>query len=166
MDCSTRQASLSFSVSRSLFILMPIELVMPSNHLILCRSLLLSPSVFPSIRVFSNKSVLHNQVSKVLERQLQYLFFQWIFSLLDWLVWSPCTLKSLLQHHNLCYWVGKKKFVWVFPLDITEKPKQNFGQFSSCVPGISHLSLTHPSQEERTSIPTFQMRNLRLKECN
>ena len=83
-----------------------------------------------------------------------------------WLVWSPCTLKSLLQHHNLCYWIGKKKFVWVFPLDFTEKPEQNFGQFNSCVPWISHLSLTYPSKEECTSIPTFQMRNLRPKECN
>ena len=84
-------------------------------------------------------------------------------ALLDSLVWSLCTLKSLLQHRNLCYWVGKK-FVWVFPLDITEKPEQNFGQFNICVPWITHLSLTYPSKEECTCIPTFQMRNLRLKE--
>ena len=53
------QASLSISNSRSLLKLMSIESVMPSNHLILCRPLLLLPSVFPSIRVFSNKSALH-----------------------------------------------------------------------------------------------------------
>ena len=53
------QASLSITNSRSLLKLMSMELVMPSNHLILCCPLLLLPSVFPSIRVFSNKSVLH-----------------------------------------------------------------------------------------------------------
>ena len=53
------QAALSFSISWSLLKLMSIELVMLSNHLILCRPLLLPPSIFPSIRVFSNESVLH-----------------------------------------------------------------------------------------------------------
>ena len=52
------QASLSITNSRSLLRLMSIESVMPSNHLILCRPLLLPPSIFPSIRVFSNESVL------------------------------------------------------------------------------------------------------------
>ena len=53
------QASLSFIVSQSLLKLMSIEWVMPSNHLILCRPLLLLPSMFPIIRVFSNQSALH-----------------------------------------------------------------------------------------------------------
>ena len=53
-----RQASLSFTISWSLLKLMSIELIMASNHLILCRPLLLLPSIFPSIRVFSNESVL------------------------------------------------------------------------------------------------------------
>ena len=53
------QASLSIINSQSLLKLMSIELVMPSNHLILCCPLLLSPSIFPSIRVFSNESALH-----------------------------------------------------------------------------------------------------------
>ena len=53
------QASLSITNSRSLLKLMSIESVMPSSHLILCRPLLLPPSIFPSIRVFSNESVLH-----------------------------------------------------------------------------------------------------------
>ena len=56
---AARQAPLSFTISRSLLKLMSIESVMPSNHLILCRPLLLLPSVFPSIRVFSNESALH-----------------------------------------------------------------------------------------------------------
>ena len=55
---AARQASLSITNSRSLLKLMSTESVMPSNHLILCRPLLLPPSVFPSIRVFSNESVL------------------------------------------------------------------------------------------------------------
>ena len=53
------QASLSFTISWSLCKLMPIESVIPSNHLILCHPLLLLPSIFPSIRVFSNESALH-----------------------------------------------------------------------------------------------------------
>jgi len=55
---AAHQASLSITNSRSLLKLMSIESVMPSNHLILCCSLLLSPSIFPSIRVFSNESAL------------------------------------------------------------------------------------------------------------
>ena len=63
MDCST-QASLSFTISWSLLKFMYIESVIPSNHLILCHSLLLLPSIFPSIRVFSNESVLPIKWSK------------------------------------------------------------------------------------------------------
>ena len=55
---AAHQASLSITNSRSLLKLMPIESVMPSNHLILCRPLLLQPSIFPSITVFSNESAL------------------------------------------------------------------------------------------------------------
>ena len=55
---TARQASLSITNSRSLFKLMSIASVMPSNHLILCHTLLLLPSIFPSIRVFSNESTL------------------------------------------------------------------------------------------------------------
>ena len=56
---AARQASLSITNSQSLLKLISIESVMPSNHLILCYPLLLPPSIFPSIRVFSNESVLH-----------------------------------------------------------------------------------------------------------
>ena len=72
------QASLSFTISQNLLKLISIELVMPSSHLILCHPLLLLPSIFPSIRVFSNESALH-QVAKVLELQLQHQSFQRIF---------------------------------------------------------------------------------------
>ena len=69
---AAHQASLSVTNSQSLFKLMSIKLVMPSNHFILCRPLLLLPSIFPSSRVFANDSVLRNQVAKVLEFQLQH----------------------------------------------------------------------------------------------
>ena len=73
---TAHQASLSISNSQSLLKLMSIELVMPSNHLVFCRPLLL-PSIFPSIRVFSNESVLcSHQVAQVLELQLQHQSFQ------------------------------------------------------------------------------------------
>ena len=74
MNTWAHQASLSITNSRSLLKLMSIEMVMPSNHLILCCPPLLPPSVFSSIRVSSKESALHiNQVAKVLEFQLQHL---------------------------------------------------------------------------------------------
>ena len=101
---SAGQASLSITNSQSLFKLMSIESVMPSNHLIICHSLLLLPSIFPSIRVFSNESVL----------RISWPEF-WSFSIspsneysglislrMDWLdlLAVQGTLKSLLQHHS------------------------------------------------------------------
>ena len=71
---TAHQAFLCFTISQRLLKLMSIEWVMPSNHLILCHSLLLLPSIFPSIRVFSGESSL--QVAKVLELQLQHQIFQ------------------------------------------------------------------------------------------
>ena len=70
------QPSLSITNSRSSLKPMSIESVMPSNHLILCRPLLLLPSIFPSIRVFSNESAFHIRWPK-LEFQLQHQSFQW-----------------------------------------------------------------------------------------
>ena len=100
------QASLSITNSRSLLKLMSIALVIPSNLLILCRPLLLLPSIFPSIRVFSNESVLHIRWPKY-----------WSFSFnispsneysglisfrINWLdlLAVQGTLKSLLQHYS------------------------------------------------------------------
>ena len=91
---AAHQTSWSITNSRRLLKLMSIEPVMPSNHLILCRPLFLPPSIIPSIRVFSNESVLHIQVAKLLEFQLQHQSFQWIFRtdfLYDGLVGSPCS---------------------------------------------------------------------------
>ena len=96
------QASLSFTISRNLLTPMSAGSVMPSNHLVLCRPLLLLPLIFPSIRVFSNESV--NQMATVLELQLQHQSFQWIFRIsfrvnrLDVLAVQGA-LKSLLQHN-------------------------------------------------------------------
>ena len=75
------QVSLSITNSWSLLKLMSIKSVMPSNHLIFCRPLLLPPSLFPSIRVFSNESVLCIRLAEVLELQIQHQSFQWIFPL-------------------------------------------------------------------------------------
>ena len=100
------QASLSFAISQSLLKLMSIELVMPSNHLILCHPLLLLPSVFPSIKVFSNESALYI-------RWPTYWSFSFSISpsnehsglisfRIDWLdlLAVPGTLKSFLQHYS------------------------------------------------------------------
>ena len=106
---AAHQASLSITNSRSLLKLTSIELVMQSNHLIFCRPFLLLPSIFPSIRVFSNESVLCIKWPK---------YWSFSFSIspsneysglisfrMDWLDWLDLlagqgTLKSLLQHHS------------------------------------------------------------------
>ena len=86
-----RQDSLSSTSSQSFLKLMSIELVMPSKHLILCHPLLLSPSIFPSIRVFFRWVSSSPQVAKGLEFQLQHQSFWWIFRTdSDGLVGSPC----------------------------------------------------------------------------
>ena len=74
------EAPLSSTIAQSLLKLMPAESVMPSNHLLLCHPLLLPPSVFPSIRVFSRVCSLH-QVAKVLELQLQHRPFSFSINL-------------------------------------------------------------------------------------
>ena len=101
---AARQASLSITNSRSLLRLMSIKSVMPSNHLILCHSLLLLLSIFPSIRVFSNESALCIRWSK---------YWSFSFSIsssneysglvsfrMAWLDPHSGTLTSLLQHRN------------------------------------------------------------------
>ena len=109
---AARQAPLSFTISQSLLRFMSFESVMPPNHLILCRLLLLPPSVFPNIGVFSNKSILRIRWPR---------FWSFGFSITDWknihssneysglisfrMDWLDlhavqATLKSLLQHHS------------------------------------------------------------------
>ena len=105
MDCVACQASLSITNAWSLLKLKSIVSVMPSNHLILCRPLLL-PSIFPSIRVFSNESALHIRWPK-------YWSFSFCISpsndysglisfRMDWLALLAVQgiLKSLIQHHS------------------------------------------------------------------
>ena len=103
---TAHKASLSFTISQSFLKFMSIELVMPSNHLILCHPLLLLPSIFPNIRVFSNEWTLHMRWPK---------YWSFSFSIIpskehpglisfrmDWLdlLAVQGTLKSLLQHHS------------------------------------------------------------------
>ena len=100
------QASLSFTNSQSLLKLMSIELVMPSNHLILCLPLLHLSSVFLSIRVFSNESVLHIRWPKYWSFSFSISpsnEYSGLISLrMDWLdlLTVQGTLKNLLQHHS------------------------------------------------------------------
>ena len=103
---AARQASLSITISWSLLKLMSIESVMPSNHLILCRPLLLLCSIFPNVRIFSNKSALHIRWPKYWSfsfnispsnEDLGLISFR--MDSLDLLAVQG-TLKSLLQHHS------------------------------------------------------------------
>ena len=101
------QASLSFTISLSLFKFMSIESVMPSNYFVLCRPLLLLPSIFPSIRIFSNESALcirwpeYWSFSFIISPSNEYLAL--ISFRIDWLdlLALQGTLKSLLQQHSL-----------------------------------------------------------------
>ena len=113
MNCSIHKTSLSIINSRSLLKLVSIKWVMPSNHLILCHPILLLPSIFPSIRIFSNESVLRIRWPK---------YWSFSFSIspsneysglisfrMDWLdlLAVQGTLKSLLQHHS-----SKASILW------------------------------------------------------
>ena len=103
---AARQASLSIANSQSLLKLMSIESVMPSSHLILCHPLLLLPSIFPSIRAFSNESALCNRWPEYWSfsfnicpsNEYSVLISFWM----DWLdlLAVQGTLNSLLQHHS------------------------------------------------------------------
>ena len=125
------QASLSFTNSRSLPKPMSIESVLPSNHLILCCPLLLPPSIFPSIRVFSNESALHIRWPKY-----------WSFSFnispsnqhpglisvrMDWLdlLAVQGTLKSLLQHHSLKASILRRSAIFIVQLTFIDDYRQN-----------------------------------------
>ena len=90
---AAHQASLSITNSQGLPRLMSIESVMPSNHLILCRPLLLLPPIPPSTIVFSNESALHIRWPKYLEFQVQHQSSQWTprTDLYDGLVGCPCS---------------------------------------------------------------------------
>ena len=147
---TAHQASLSITNSRRLLKLMSIELVMPSNHLILCCPLLLLPSIFPSIRVFSNESALRIRWPKY-----------WSFSInispsneysglisfrMDWLdlLAVQGTLKSLLQHHS-----SKASILWYSAFFIVLISSV---QFSHSV--VSDSLRPHESQHTRPPCPS------------
>ena len=110
---ASREASLSITNFRSLPKLMAIESVMPSNHLILCRPLLLPPSIFPSNRVISNESVLRIRRPKYWSFSFSispYNEYSGLISFrMDWSDFLAVqgTLKSLLQHHS-----SKASILW------------------------------------------------------
>ena len=103
---AARQASLSMTNSQNLLKLLSTELAKPSNHLVLCRPLLLLTSIFPSIRVFSSESVLHIRWPKYWSFSFSISPFNEYSGLISFRIdWSDLlavqgTLKSLLQHHS------------------------------------------------------------------
>jgi len=103
---AAHQASLPITNSQSLLKLMSIESMMPSNHLILCCNLLLPPSIFPRIRVFSNERALHIRWPKYWSFSFSISPFKEYSGLIsfkmDWLdlLTVQGTLKSLLQHYS------------------------------------------------------------------
>ena len=109
------QASLSITNSQSLLKLMSIELVMPSNHLILCHPLFLLSSIFPSIRVFYSESILHISWPKYCSFSFSISssneYSALISFRMDWfdLLAVQGALKSLLQHHS-----SKASVLWCF----------------------------------------------------
>ena len=111
-DCSILQTSLSFTIPWSLHRLMSAEMVMPSNHLILCCPLLFLPSIFPSIRVFSKGLALHIKWPETYSFNLSISpsneHSGLISFRIDWFDLAvQGTLKSLLQHHS-----SKASILW------------------------------------------------------
>ena len=148
------QTSLSIANSQHLLKLISIELVMPSNHLILCHLLLLLPSIFPSIRVFSNESVLCIRWPKY-----------WIFSFnispsneysglisfrMDWLdlLAIQGTLKSLLQHHSSNTSVQYTVQIHSSNISDTEKNRPNSGEVNGA---SAHTDSLFPASPTSTS---------------
>ena len=119
---AARQTSLSFTISQSLLKLMSVELVMPSNHLILCHPLLLLPSVFPNIRVFSNELALRIRWPKYWSFSFSISPSNDYSGLISFridgfdLLAVQGTLKSLLQHHS-----SKASILWHSAYFIVQK---------------------------------------------
>ena len=152
---AAHKASLSITNSRSLLKLMSIESVMPSNHLILCRPLLLLPPIPPSIRVFSNESVLirwpkHWSFSFSISPSSEYSGL--IFFGMDWLdlLAVQRTLKSLHQHHS-----SKASILWCSAFFIAQIAMSH--NYASSYPwptrfsGLYHLSYMHVYNQDSIS---------------
>ena len=116
---AAHQTCLSITNSQSLLKLMSTESVMPSNHLILCCPLLLLPSIFPNIRVFSNESVLRIRCPKYWSFSISPPNeYSWLISYrMNWfdLLAVQMTLKSLLQHHS-----SKASTLWHLAFSIVQ----------------------------------------------
>ena len=131
------QTSLSFTISWSLFKLMSIESVMPLNHLILCCPLLLLPSIFPSIRVFSNEPVLHIRWPKY-----------WSFSispfneyLTVWIIMNCGKLLKRWEYQTIlpvswetCMWVKKQQLEPCMEHLIGLRLRKEYGRVVCCQP--------------------------------
>ena len=143
MDCSTPGFPIHHQLldSADLLKLTSMELVMPSNHLVLCLPLLLLPSIFPSIRVFSNESALHIMWPKC-----------WSFSFsispsneysglisfrIDWLVWSPCCPRD-----SQAWWQGPKPVPVRAKFSLNLNKRLKIPTFS--IPGNRNLKSTAP----------------------
>ena len=121
---AARQASPSFTISRSLLRLMSIESVTPSNYLILCHPLLLLPSIFPSIRVFSNESALHirwpNMGASALTSVLPMNIRNWFPLELTGLISLQSKELSLAlnlflwSNSHICIWLLEKPQLWLY----------------------------------------------------
>ena len=128
MDCGMPGFPVSINNSRSLLKLMSIELVMPSNHLILCHALLLLPSIFPSIRVFSTESLLCILWPKYCSFSFSISPSNEYSGLISFRIWSPCCPRDSLEssptpslqrvRHNWSDWActqshfDKSYFIW------------------------------------------------------
>ena len=166
---AARQASLSITNSWSLLKLKSMESVMPSNHLILCCPLLLLPSIFPSIRVFSNESVHHIRWPK---------YWSFNFSIspssdysgpvsfrMDWfdLLAVQGTLKSLLQHHSskafMDWEISTETLSHLFTVVLPARAELGFehGQSGSRAPVLYHMFLPLMGRESRDvwGLPSF-----------
>ena len=153
---ATRQASLSITNSWSLLKFLSIDSMMPSNHLILCCTCLLPPSIFPRIRVFSNESVLHIRWPK---------YWSFSFSIspsneysgliafrMDWLdlLAVQGTLKSLLQHHS-----SKASILWcsAFFIFLLKSFAQNFEGGCHYLHYLHNSLVSGQQQRGNTALP-------------
>ena len=157
-----RQASLSIANSRSLLKLMSIESVIPSNHLILYRPLLLLPSIFPSIRVFSNESVLLtpggqrigvSASASVLPMNIHTMWFLYILKLYSYYVICIHTKYSYL---SIIYHISREKEPTIIPLNNSSDPdsQEPKGKWSERPETQWCLS----SQEDRARLQTCFLR--------
>ena len=118
---TAHQTSLSTTNSWSLLKLMSIELVMPSNHLILCRPLLSPPSIFPSIRFFSNESVLRIRWTKYWSFSFKSVL---PMSIQDWfpLAWTGCSIvKGFKLKESSAAWFGIYVYLWLIHVEVWQK---------------------------------------------